>query len=320
MTTTFEAPPRVRIDFGSTSDSLAATLCTATTLLSGSGRIRLVEAGADAELVHTVGDTAGRVPAGTHHVHTVDRVALRGGLRVARRWARQERQMTADATVWLAHGRTAARLLVSAGLATGDRLRCLPVLPPPQGRPTRGNDRAELRRALGIAPGVRLVLGTEPGNGWAGGGDWTAAVRELGRTDVAIALCALDHDASGDRPRLADLLTAADLFVAAGHDLAACNPGAAAIAAGLPVVAVTTDSVADLIDAGRTGYVVPPDTDAVAAVIDAYLDDAVPAGRRDPVGVDDRRIAGRLARHLLAAYDRALAGPPVRARKTWRRP
>lgn len=320
MTTASDAPPRVRIDFGSTSDSFAAALCTATSLLTGSGRIRLVEPGADAELVHTVGDTAGRVPAGAHHVHTVDRVALRGGLRVARRWVRQERSMTADATVWLAHGRTTARLLVSAGLAAGDRLHCLPVLPPPQGRPARGHDRAELRRALGIAPGVRLVLGSAPANGWAGGGDWTAAVRDLGRTDVTTALWTPDHDASGGRPRLADLLTAADLFVAAGHDLAACNPGAAAIAAGLPVVAVTTDSVADLIDAGRTGYVVAPDADAVAAAVAAHLDDAVPAGRRDPVGVDDGRIARRLARHLLAAYDRALAGSPARARKTWRRP
>lgn len=312
MTTVFEAPPRVCVELGSTSDSLAAALRTATSLLTRSGRIRLAETAADAEVVHTVGDVAGPVPAGTRHVHTVDRVALRRGLRAARWWVRQERSATADATVWLAHGRTTARLLVSAGLVAGERLHCLPVLPPPDGRPAEGRTRAELRRAWGVAPGVRLVLGSE-----AGSGDWIEAVRELGRTDVAIALCALDGETAGDRPRLADLLTAADLFVAAGHDLAACNPGAAAIAAGLPVVAVTTDSVADLIDAGRTGYVVPPEAEAIAAAVDAHLDGAVPASRREAVSSDDRWVAGRLARDLLVAYDRALAGPPTRARRAW---
>jgi glycosyltransferase involved in cell wall biosynthesis len=314
VTTVFEAPPRVRIDVGSTSDSLAAALRTAAGLLTRSGRIRLVNAGADAELVHTVSGVAGPVPAGTHHVHTVDRVALRRGLRATRRWVRQERSATAESTVWLAHGRTTARLLVSAGLTAGERVHCLPVLAPPHGRPAREHDRAELRRTLGIAPGVRLVLGCEPGEDSADTGDWITAVRELGRTDVAVALCSLDGE--DNRPRLADLLTAADLFVAAGNDLAACNPGAAAIAAGLPVVAVTTDSAADLIDAGRTGYVVPPDAEAVAAAVAAHLDGAVPT-RREPVGPDERRLAGRLARDLLAAYDRALSGPPVRARKAW---
>lgn len=315
MTTTFEAPPRVRIDVGSTSDSLAAVLNTAAGLLTRSGRIRLVDSGADAELVHTIGGVSGPVPAGTRHVHTVDRVALRRGLRAARRWVRQERSATADSTVWLAHGRTAARVLVSAKLTAGERVHCLPVLRPLHGRPALARDRAELRLALGVAPGVRLVLGSEPDDGSAGTGDWITAVRELGRTDVAVALCSLDGE--GNRPRLADLLIAADLFVAAGNDLAACNPGAAAIAAGLPVIAVTTDSAADLIDAGRTGYVVPPDADAIAAAVDAHLDGAVPASRREPVGPDDRRLASRLARDLLTAYDRALAGPPARARRAW---
>jgi glycosyltransferase involved in cell wall biosynthesis len=315
VTTTLEAPPRVRMELGSTSDWFAATLRAAATLLARTGRIRLVEAGADAELVHTVGDMAGPAPAGTHHVHTVDRVALGRGLRAARWWVRQERRATADSTVWLAHGRTAARVLVSAKLTAGERVHCLPVLPPPEGAQASDHNRAELRRALGIAPGVRLVLGSEPADGWVGSGDWTAAVRKFGWSDVAIALCAPHGAATG--PRLADLLTAADLFVAAGHDLAACNPGAAAIAVGLPVVAVTTDSVADLIDAGRTGYVVPPDADSIAAAVRAHLDGVVPASRRDPVGPDDRRVTGRLARDLLAAYDRALASPPARTRRAW---
>jgi hypothetical protein len=305
----------VRIDLGSASDSLAATLRAAAALLTRSGRIRLVDAGSDAELVHTVGEVAGPVPAGTYHVHTVDRVALRRGLRAARWWVRQERSATADSTVWLAHGRTAARVLVSAGLTAGERLHCVPVLPPPHGRPAPDHDRADLRRALGVAPGVRLVLGCEPAD--VGSGDWTAAVRKLGRSDVAIALCALDGEATAHRPRLVDLLTAADLFVAAGHDLAACNPGAAAIAAGLPVVAATTDSVADLIDAGRTGYVVAPDANAIAAAVGAHLDAAVPARRRESVGPDDHRVASRLARDMLAAYNRALASPPTRARRAW---
>jgi glycosyltransferase involved in cell wall biosynthesis len=298
----------VCLELESTSGSLAATLRAAAGLLERSGRIRLVDAEADADLVHTVGEVVGRVPAGAHHVHTVDRVALRGGLRPARWWVRQKRRATASSTVWLTHGRTAARVVVSARLTPGERLRCLPVLPPPHGGSgdDRVRGRAELRAGLGVGPGVRLVLGSEPG-------DWTAAVRRLGRTDVAIALCA-----PNGQPRLTDLLTAADLFVACGHDLAACNPGAAAIAVGLPVVAVTTDSVADLIDAGRGGYVVPPDADSIAAAIAAHLDGAVPASRRAPDGTDGRRVAGRLARDLMAAYDRALDGPPTRPRKAWR--
>lgn len=314
-------PTRVWLRCGGTADGLGATVRSAVELLAGVGALQLVGPGEAADLVHTVGAVPDPAPGGLRLVHSVDRVPLRRrGLAPSRWWLRQERRHAADSAAWLAHGRTTARILVDAGLIAAERMHCLPVLPPPMAEaPTAGTSsreprtRAALRRELGVPPGVGLVVGARPEA--TGIGDWAAAIERLHRTDVRVLRYRTASGRLGPaerRRQLGDLLCAADLFVAAGNELAACNAGAAAIELGVPVVAVSTDSAAELVDTGRTGFVVPPQPDAVAGAVRAYLDGGLRRRRTFDAVLDDRRVLERLARTLAQVYGDALAAPVPR--------
>jgi glycosyltransferase involved in cell wall biosynthesis len=307
---------------------LATALREAVQLLVGAGRLRLARPGERADLLHTVGGVGDMGDAGVadHRVHTVDRIPLRGGreLMATRRWARRERRRAARCTVWLTHGRTAGRMVVEAALAPGERVRCLPVLSPwrldiaVRGDDRASGDRSAVRRELGVRPGVRLVLGVAPRRPTAVDG-WAAAIDRLGRTDVQVLRLA--GDPGGRTPAsvvgslpLPALLAAADLFVATGQELAALSPGVSALAVGLPVVAVTTDSAAELVTSGRDGHVVAPRVDAVVDAVQAHLDGAPAPGRTVPAAVT-RPAAHDLARRLLDVYGQALSWPGLGRRR-----
>lgn len=322
--TVSDVVPSVKLERSPAAELLAGAIQEALQLLVGAGRVRLAGAGERADLVHTVGDVGGSrsAAASAPWVHTVDRIPLRGReLTATRSWVRRERRRAARCTMVLTHGRTAGRLVVEAALAPGERVFCMPVLSPWQclvGDPVA--ERARLRRALGIAPGVRLVVGVECAVAAQAPGDWASAIERLGRSDVRVlrvrsgetAPLPADAHRWGALP-LTGVLGAADLFVATGHDLAAHSPGVSALAMGLPVLAVTTDSVAELVTSGRNGNVVAPRADAIAAAVAAHLDAAPPLGRVG-VPVAGRSAAGRMATGLLGVYQQALAahGPSGR--------
>jgi hypothetical protein len=302
-------------------------------MLSEAERIRIVGSEQDADVVHTIGTVNVRTPGSGRRVHTVDHIPLRTGqLAPAAWWVRNVRHDVPRTASWLTHGRTAGRLLVDAGVAPGERVYCLSLLPPlsrltwlSPALPNRST-RAAIRNLLGIAPGVRLVLGVEPTTSRPGAGEWAAAVAGLRRPDVAVVQIRPGQNADADFWRvrlatgrelpdalgLAELLVAADLYVAAGHGLAACNPGTAAVASGLPLIAVTTDSAAELVRSGTTGYVVPPRADCVARAVDAQVEAGLPA--RGLTGGDPPQAPrlAELAHELLAAYRRALSSPLAR--------
>jgi hypothetical protein len=288
---------------------VAAALRDALDLLIVAGRIRWADRGDRADLLHTVGDveTADGAP---HRVHTVHRIPLRTGSKPAatRRWVLTERHRHVRGSVWLAHGRTAARMVVEAGLAPGERVRCLPLLSPwrldiatEQGT-CNPAQRVAVRRELGVRPGVRLVVDVTRRSCPAEVDGWPSAVRRLQRTDVQV-LCPL----GGDRMTvpLPVLLTAGDLIVTTGSELTATSAAVPALAAGVPVVTVTTDPAADLVEAGRTGLVVAPRLDAVVDAVVAWLDNGPASWRRGPER-SAQPVRPELARCLLGAYGDAL--------------
>ena len=320
--------PTVRVECPAVAAPLVAVIREATQLLSDAGMVHMVDRGEPADVVHTVGDIT-RCPDRPigRWVHTVDRVPLRRHeFAATRRWIRRERRRAAQCGVWLTHGRTAGRLVVEAALAPGERVHCMPVLSPWRFRPAAmANSRTAVRRALNVAPGVRLVVGVDSNRLAPPVGSWVTALACLGRTDVQVLRLIADGAAEGQPPidsatgmTLASLLAAADLFVASGDDLAACSPGVSALAIGLPVVAVTTDSVAELVAPGRTGSVVAPRCDAIVAAVATHLDAGASWGHA-AAAMPDRPAAQQVARGLLRAYQQALAAPPGPTKGWWAR-
>jgi hypothetical protein len=234
----------------------------------------------------------------------------------------------------LTHGRTAGRVLVDSGVARGERVHCLPLLSDPDAksshpdaglaRPERAvaGERSRARRELGLAPGMRLVVGAASTGGRSVARGWPRAVAELRRLDVVIGLAELvDGEPAGDRPVLVhiagrpavglplpELLAAVDVFVATGNDLNGYCHGVAATAASAPIIAVTTDSAAELVLAGAVGHIVRPRAELVAQAVAAQLDAGIPVRSRATTGLDGTGAA-ELARGLLRAYRRVLSVP-----------
>ena len=327
--------PRIRIEWGSAVDSLGGVLRAALDLLDHGDRIRLVGPDEPADVVHTVGEVAPGAAAAAfgadaHRVHTVQTVPLRRGrLGPARWWARRERHRAGASVIWLVHGRVAAQLLVASGAAPGEQVHWLPLVAPLDCRADNPVDRAAVRAGLGVPPGVVLVLECTPVGLTDTVGDWARRV-VAERGDVMTMCCAVRSPTAGsatsaDRgtsrstrawPQglsFAELLAAADLFVAAQRGLTAANPGVAAVTAGVPVIAVTTDSTAELVRSGRNGFVVPPDQGAVAEAVRACLDGELPRFRAQPLlagtGPGHDPVLKELARGLLRAYHCTLTAP-----------
>ncbi|MGZ4493531.1 MAG: glycosyltransferase [Nocardioides sp.] len=109
---------------------------------------------------------------------------------------------------------------------------------------------------------------------------------------------------------LGGLLSAADVFVAADTCLTACNPALAAVDAGLPIVAATTDSAQDLVLAGAAvGRLAKPRPDAVAGAVAALVDEGALLRRRIQRAPDARRRTADLAHQLLQVYHQVSPQP-----------
>ncbi|MDQ2750996.1 MAG: glycosyltransferase [Actinomycetota bacterium] len=313
--------PRVRMCANSSAADVAHGVDAALDMLAGARRIIRVSNDELAHIVHTVGSFDAAVDRAALRVHTVDRIPLRDGrMAPATWWLRGERRRVRGSTMWLAHGQTAGRMLVDAGLAAGEWVHCLPLMLPPSYLPSATSlaGRTAVRACFEMAPGVRLVIGIDPHADDHRASGWARAVLDDRRRDVRVAQISPARVGSSDRYqvrlpdggtlpgplRLSDLLAAADLFVASGHDLEACSPAVAAVACGVPVVAVITDSIAEHVLSNGSGFVVPGRASSVAQAVRALLD-TVPPPRRAPT--DQTQPGAELARGLLAAYRRVLS-------------
>jgi hypothetical protein len=172
-------------------------------------------------------------------------------------------------------------------------VHALPVL---AARPTVPLDsRTAARRALGVAPGVRVVTGTT--RALPGRCRWAQHLARRPRHDLQLL------DASVHGPAA---LAAADVIVADCPDLTGWTVAAAALENGPAVVALDTDSTAELLAAGRAhGSVVPADPAAVVSAVLAHLD-LLPA-RPATSGTSRTEEAEDLARRLFRVYQHALA-------------
>jgi hypothetical protein len=300
-------------------------------MLQDAGRVELVGTHDAADIVHTVGIVDGAARRAARRVHTIGRIPLRNGKVLPEGWwLRHERRHSRDVSAWFVHGQTAGRMLLGSGLARGALVYGLPLLPPVGCMAIGANcltaaARAAIRDQLAVAPGVRLVLGVEAYTEGRRGDGWGSLLMNSGRSDVTVAPIRLVDGDPEHRYRarsrtgvwsqqpypLAELLSAADLFVATGHELEVHSAAVAAVACGVPVVAVTTDSVAELLLSGARGYVVPPDATAVAQAVAAQIDRGLLSRRTSvPVSAQPNRVA-ELARALLNAYHGVLRASVV---------
>ncbi|GAA1256201.1 glycosyltransferase [Oryzihumus leptocrescens] len=321
-------PIHVRVESPASAQDLTANIVAALAMLADATRVELVGAGDPADVVHTIGSAQALCPGRALRVHSIERLPLRAnGLSPAGWWVRSCSRMIPRVATWLVHGQTAGRLLVSSGVAPGERIRCLPLLGPAAAGPstTTGETRADLRRALDVAPGVRLALGLEPGNSHVDAAAWAPTLHADRRRDLVVAqlrpvpgapghyaVRRLDGRQGAVAAPLPVVLRAADVLVATDSGLAASNPSAAAVDVGLPVVAVTTDSAAELVLSGGAGCVVPPRAEAVAQAVVAILEGGVTPRQFGPGPQDERRKVALLAHHLLDTYRQSLNVAMVR--------
>jgi glycosyltransferase involved in cell wall biosynthesis len=115
----------------------------------------------------------------------------------------------------------------------------------------------------------------------------------------------------GEQSDVAGWMRRMDIFVISSRREGTTTTGIEAMATGLPIVATNVGAVHEVVEDGRTGFLVPPDDpQALAAQIAALLDDPE---RRMTIGLDARREYERrfsmaaLLSARLAAYSRVLA-------------
>ena len=203
------------------------------------------------------------------HDHSSGSLPVRHGLRgLARCLATRLPWAAADAVVAVS-GYVGERQRV-AGCVPPERIH---VVPNPVSIPTTVRPVAEVRAALGLAPGRRLV---------AAAGRLTPV---KGFADLLDAADALPPDVDvlvfGDGPERARLeaqrvrLRTGERIRLAGErpDAAECVAAAEPLARGRPLVATRVGAVPELVEDGRTGILVPPrDPPALAAAIRRLLE------------------------------------------------
>ena len=114
----------------------------------------------------------------------------------------------------------------------------------------------------------------------------------------------------GHREDIPALLAAADLFVLPSRSEAFPNGAIEAMAAGLPVIAGAVGGLLDLIEHGRTGWLVPPcDPESLADAIASLVDDPSRAHRLGEAAryeVTRRYSFDRMVRAFEEVYDDGL--------------
>lgn len=324
-------PPTPRVFLGPDPQApeVSAALGAALDVLADAGRVHRVSAKEPADIDHTIGSAAAAHTGERKQVHSPLRVPLRGPrLAATSPWVRHERHRLRTAT-WLTHGQSACRVVLEAGLAAGDRLHCAPLLAPDLGRcGPREVERAAIRDWLGVPPGTHLVAylpAAARGLPWDDDEwPWERQLSAVGRGDIAVlGVRPAGHGQylarfglspwRGRTLPLGSWLAACDVFVAADPMLTAWSPAAAAAACGLPLVATTTDSGAELVLGGSPGLVVRAGGGDLVRAVLAVLDDPPPRrANHVQAQAPEQRVAA-VARAMLRCYRSALARQPVRA-------
>jgi glycosyltransferase involved in cell wall biosynthesis len=142
---------------------------------------------------------------------------------------------------------------------------------------------------------------------WVGGGELADQVARLaGAAGGRIVL-------TGDRADVAEVLPAFDIFALPSRYEGLPTAVAEAMTCGIPVVATAVNAVADLVEPGVTGLLVPPARpELLASAIGHLLDTPSEAARMAAEGqarIGHRYGAGALRTALTAAYRAGQASP-----------
>jgi glycosyltransferase involved in cell wall biosynthesis len=171
--------------------------------------------------------------------------------------------------------------------------------------------RDEARRALGIDAGSNVlvfVANSGSDNPYKDFATIRAAMARIAQAGApaAVELLAVGKEGPEERlgagvsirhlprpeseRRLVSLYRAADLYVHAAAEETFCLTAAEALACGTPVVAAATGGIAEVVDDGRTGLVMPPGRPAeLAAAVRGLLDDPLRRERMSAAGVESVR-------------------------------
>jgi glycosyltransferase involved in cell wall biosynthesis len=244
-----------------------------------------------------------------------------------------ERRLGLITDVGLCVGTGVAVEAIRRGLISPERVRTIavPVLragpddPAATGSPAGAGDpvaRLRARQRLGVRPDAvvvgavgRLTYQKAPEDFvaaiarlnrpdvtgvWVGGGELAGQVAELARSagqDIVLA---------GDRGDVAELLPGFDVFTLPSRYEGLPTAIAEAMACGVPVVATAVNAVADLVEPGVTGVLVPPARpDQLASALRYVLDSPARAATMAAAGrarIGSRYGVDALAAALTAAY------------------
>jgi glycosyltransferase involved in cell wall biosynthesis len=281
----------------------------------------------------TIGRLAARRAGTCTIVHTYHGFPFHEFQSPARRYAyiAIERRLGRFTDVGLCVGTGVAVEAIRRGLIAPERIRTIGVLV--DGASGAGGPRsltrqrhAEAKRLLGISGGDRVVGAVGRLTYQKAPEDFIAAIGALGRRDVVgvwvgsgelaeqtarlartagqrILLC-------GERTDVAEVLPAFDVFALPSRYEGLPTAVAEAMASGVPVVATAVNAVADLVEPGVTGLLVPPGRpDLLASAVGYLLDTPAEAARMARAA--RRRIGARyglpaLRAALEAAYASSL--------------
>jgi glycosyltransferase involved in cell wall biosynthesis len=292
------------------------------------------------DVVHThcakggaIGRIAARRAGIARIVHTYHGFPFHEFQSAARRGAyvAAERRLGRFTDVGLCVGTGVAVEAVRRGLLAPQRVRTIGVTLDPASRPPpAGPERAVLarlnaRQRLGLAPDA-VVVGAvgrltyqkapedfvaaltalnrpEVTGVWVGGGELARPVARLAAKSGQRILL------TGEREDVSDLLPGFDVFALPSRYEGLPTAVAEAMACGRPVVATAVNAVADLVEPGVTGLLVPPARpDLLAAGIGHLLDapqQAAAMAARALARIGDRYGPQALRIALLAAYQPA---------------
>jgi glycosyltransferase involved in cell wall biosynthesis len=187
------------------------------------------------------------------------------------------------------------------------------------------------RARLGLPDGIAVVGAVGRLTYQKAPEDFIAALRMLNRRDVAgvwlgggeladsvaalAASCGLRIVLAGDRDDVADLLPAFDVFALPSRYEGLPTAVAEAMDCGIPVVATAVNAVADLVEPGVTGLLVPPARPRqLASAIGYLLDNRAEAARMAAAArtrIGPRYSVDALCRALADAYRPGTPGRPA---------
>lgn len=235
-----------------------------------------------------------------------------------------ERRLSAYTDFFVTDGTFVAAEAVRLGIAPPDRIRAISSPIDDDIAPATPARRADARRRLGVPSDVKLIGTAARLDGQKAPLDMIRAVARLRRDDVRMVWIGDGHQRGeaeeliareglqerfllvGERPDVAELLPAFDVFALASLYEGLPCAAVESMAVGVPVVATAVNSVPEIVIPGRTGLLARPADPASLSRALAYVldhpEDGERMARAARAHIGDRFTAAALGRDLDEVY------------------